>query len=194
MLAALLGFLTATAVTALAQRTPSSIQRRVEQLNRQNEQFERDNLGREATGKTGKTDRRQSQMLVAEVRKDLESLQTGYNQIVLAMAGNKSSDDPQILDAVIEIKECSIRLKHNLALPQAGDDQKKPAVAAAEPAIEAPLMTLRKHIYSFVMSPIFESPAVLNVEEAEKAGRDLDRIIELSQLISKHHVTKKSTP
>jgi hypothetical protein len=177
--------------TALAQRSPSSVQRRVDQLNKQGEQFERDNPDRVVKGDANKDARQRS---LAQVRKDLEGLQASYNRIVLAMAANKSVDEPQVVKEVVEINECSTRLKHNLALPQPKDDEKdKPAVAVSQPA-EPSLISLRKYIYSFVMNPIFESPAVLNIEEAGKASRDLDKIIELSQSISKHHVTKKNAP
>ena len=46
-------------------------------------------------------------------------------------------------------------------------------------------MILRQHIYDFITNPLFESPNVLDVEQSRKAGRDLDRIIELSESITK---------
>ena len=190
--AALFGFLLTTQITVSAQSgsRPSSIQRRVDQLNRQREEFERDNLGREVT--RDRIDRKRSQALLAEVKKDLASLQANYNQIVIAMAARKSVDDDQIVNAIDEIKHCSGRLKHNLALPEPKDDQSKPTDAAtAAQQTEAPLMTLRKHIFSFVMNPLFETPAVIDVEHAKNASRDLDKIIELSELLSKHHAKKK---
>ena len=190
LVAALFSVLVATEITAFAQRNPSSIQRRVDQLNRQGEQFERDNLGREVIG--DKDDRRRSQALIAEVRKDLETLQADYNQIVLAMATNKPVDDSRILHAVEEINHCSTRLKHNLALPEPKEEATKtPETATLPPPTEAPLMRLRKHIYSFVMNPLFETPAVVDVEQSKQASRDLDKIIRLSETISKHHSRKK---
>jgi hypothetical protein len=181
--AALFSLLIATQITVSAQggSRPSSIQRRIDQLNRQGEQFERDN----AVDEPHKNDRSRS-LALAEVRKELESLQASYNRIVLAMAANKPADDPQIIQAVVEIKHCSVRLKRDLALPQPKDDKEKPAdVAATAPDSKAPVMALRKYIYSFVMSPLFESPAVLDVAQAKNASRDLDKIIELSDSITK---------
>lgn len=190
LVAALFSVLVAIENTAFAQRNPNSIQRRVDQLNRQGEQFERDNLGREVTG--DKVDRRRSQALMAEVRRDLETLQADYNQIVLAMATNKP--DSQILRAVEEINLCSTRLKQNLALPEPKEEAtKKPETATMSPPTEAPLMRLRKHIYSFVMNPLFESPAVLDVEHAKNASRDLERIIEVSDSILRKHGQKKTS-
>jgi len=106
---------------------------------------------------------------------------------VRAMASQKTAND-QILDAVAVIKECSTRLKENLALPLPKDDKNKTsATDAVSNQPEDPLMTLRKHIYSFVMNPLFEAPAVLDVEQGRKASRDLERIIEISDSITKQH-------
>ncbi len=187
---ALGGVLFVTKDTAFAQRVPGSIQRRVDRLSRQGEQFERDNLGREVN----RSERRRPHALLADVRKDLETLQADYNKIVLAMAANKSADDDQILHAVGEINACAARLKHNLALPQPADDKSKALEpTTASQSTEPALMSLRKHIYNFVMNPLFESPAVLDVEQAKNASRDLDKIIEVSELISKHHGRRKSS-
>jgi hypothetical protein len=193
--AALFGLLLTTEVaSAQGGSRPSSIQRRVDVLNRQGEQYERDNPERDLKNDPRSNDRRRSQAVMAEVKKDLESLQAGYNQIVLAMAANKSIRDPQILQAVVEIKHSSTRLKHNLALPQSKDDKNKaPGTTAGAPESQAPVMALRKHIYSFVMNPLFESPAVLDLEQARSASRDLDRIIEISDSIVKSHGEKKSS-
>lgn len=193
MLGLPVGFLFTAQVTAMAQRTPSSIQRRVDQLNRQGEQYERDALGREAKGDSEKNDLRRSQALTAQIRKDLETLQAGYNQIVLAMAANKTANDLQILNAVVDVKESSTRLKQNLALPRLDDDkQKATETSAVVEHSEEQLITLRKHIYNFVMNSVFESPAVLDVEQAKKASRDLDKIIEVSESISKQLDKMKS--
>lgn len=184
ILAGIAGVLFTAEVNVFAQRSPSSIQRRVDQLNRQGEQFERDKLGRDVSRDPARNDRRRAQSLM-EIKKDLEALQRGYNQIVTAMAANKSADDAEILNAVHDIKECSVRLKHNLVLPQPKDEKGKAANETLDgPPDEASLRNLRKHIYDFVMNPLFESPAVLDVEQAKNASRDLDKVIEISEAIS----------
>lgn len=196
LVAVFVGILFITEITVVAQggARPSSIQRRVEQLNRQGEQFERDNLGQNVSDESGKEDRRRSRELRAQIKKDLEGLQAGYNQIVLMMAASKSGDDAQILHAVIQVNECSTRLKHNLALPQPKDEKSEAPATVTTTQTDAPLMTLRKRIYSFVMNPLFESPAVLDVEQAKKASRDLDEIIEVSESVSKQNAKKKTNP
>ena len=188
LIAAASGFVLATEITAFAQRDtrPSPVERRVQELKRQSEQYERDKLNRDLGGESDKSDRRRAQALAAQIKKDLEGLQAGYNQIVIAMAAKKTLPNDQILDAVAEIKECSTRLKDNLALPRPIDDKSQaPTPGAASEQTEAPLLTLQKHIYNFVMNPLFEAPAVLDVEQGKKASRDLDRIIEVSDSITK---------
>lgn len=179
--------LAASPCPSLAQRGgpgATAVGRRTDTLNRQGEQYERDTLSRENKGATDATgDRRPAQDVAGQVRHDFEGLQAAYNKIVLAMAPNGSHDPDSILDSVNEVKKCAARLKTNLALPRADGKGDKARGGAAEPQLEEALRMLRKHIYSFVTNPLFESAPVLNVEQAGKAGRDLDMILELSESI-----------
>jgi hypothetical protein len=164
-------------------RRPTSIDRRIDQLNRQSEQYERDKLRRDAKDEADNTnDRRRAQAAAAQVKQDFESLQAKYNQIVLAMTSKEGFNYDSISGAVAEVKKCSTRLKDNLSLPQPKDDKDEGAESEAVTGkIEELLMTLRKHLYSFLTNPLFESPSVLDVEQAGKASRDLEKIIELSK-------------
>jgi hypothetical protein len=194
LMATAAGLIMAAESSAIAQPRPSSIQRRVEQLNRQGEQYERDNPDRDAAGGPNRKDRSESTALMARVRKDLEGLQANYNHIVIEMASRKTLPDNQILKAVTEIRDRSMRLKHDLALPQPKDEERKaPLNSAASDQGDAVLMALREHIYRFLMNPIFEAPAVLDVEHGKKASRDLDKIIEISDNISRHYVKKQAS-
>jgi hypothetical protein len=186
--------LVSTEIAVLAQRParPSPVERRVDVLNRQGEEYERDKQNRDVETESEKGDRRRAEALMAQIKKDLESLQSGYNQIVLAMASKPGLGNDQILEAITEIKGCSTRLKRNLALPRP-NKSKAPTTEATAEQSEEPLLSLRKHIYNFVMNPIFAGPAVLDVEEGKKASRDLDMIIELSDSITKKQdKTRKS--
>jgi len=177
---------------SLAQRGgpgATAVGRRTDTLNRQGEQYERDRLSRESKGKGAADEpgeRRPSRETAGQVRRDFEGLQAAYNRIVLAMAPEGSRDLDSILDAVGEVKKCAAGLRAHLALPRAEDDERKTRDDAAEPQMEEALLMLRKHIYSFVTNPLFESAPVLNVEQAGKAGRDLDMILELSEGIRRN--------
>ena len=173
--------------SSLAQRgSPgaAAAERRTDTLNRQGEQYEREHLGREGKDPAGTPgDRRRAQDVAGQVKHDFEGLQAAYNRIVLAMRPGGSHDFDSILESVREVKKCATRLRANLALPRGKvEEEKAPGAAGAAP-VEESLLLLRKHIYSFVTNPLFEAAPVLNVEQAEKAGRDLDMILELSESI-----------
>lgn len=166
---------------------PTPVDRRMEHMTRQGEQYERDKLNSDLKGGANNPrDRKRAEALAAQVRHDFEVLQAGYNRIVIAMASKKGLDYDSVLGAVAEIRKCSHRLKNNLALPRPkGDEDKEVQGEAIPERVEESLLMLRKHVYSFVTSPLFEAPAVLDVEQAKKASRDLDRVIELSESIGK---------
>jgi hypothetical protein len=180
--------LAASAGAALAQRGgpgATAVGRRTDTLNRQGEQYERDQLSRESKGAaTSKQDRRRAQEIAEQVRHDFEGLQAAYNRIVVAMSPKGSHDLDSILDSVGEVKKCAARLRTNLALPRPKEEEAHKAQADAGAAqTEESLLLLRKHIYSFVTNPLFEAAPVLNVEQAGKAARDLEMILELSESI-----------
>jgi len=184
-------------VAALLLAAPSHAQRgspgaaaagrRNDTLNRQGEQYERDRLSREGQNPSGKPDdRRAARELAERIKRDFEGLQAGYNEIVLAMRPGGSHDLDSILDSVEEVKKCAARLRASLALPRAKDAEEKGREAAGAAPVEETLLMLRKHIYSFVTNPLFEAAPVLDVEQATKAGRDLDMILELSEGIMRN--------
>jgi hypothetical protein len=120
--------------------------------------------------------------LAAQVKKDFEDLQAAYNRIVIAMASKQRLDHDSVMASVADVHRCAARLKDNLALPQTKGDEGAAARVGSPPArMEESLMTLRKHIYDFVTNPLFEAAAGLDVVQAGKAARDLERIIELSE-------------
>lgn len=163
----------------------ASIQRRVDELNRQGEQYEREQLKADLKGRPNKpADRKRVQARAAEVEQDFNNLQASYNKIVLAMAKAGFAYE-SVSGAMSEITKCSTRLKQNLALPQPTDAPETQQQPDSE-RIEGLLLELRKHIYSFVTNPLFESQGVLNVEQAKNASSDLEKIIELSKLIRRN--------
>lgn len=160
--------------------------RRAEKMQRQNEEYERDNLKREMETGSHKPNGRRNEAVTAQVKQDFEKLQAAYNRIVLAMASKGGFNLNSVLAEVADVKKHSTRLKSNLALPQPEDDGKKSvAKPQADGQIEESLLTLRKHIYDFITNPLFDAPAVYKIDEARKAGRDLERVIELSESFGK---------
>jgi hypothetical protein len=196
-LVAVLCIVAASESSTLAQagrEIPSSLERRVDQLNRQGVEYERDSLNAELKGGShGPRDQKRNKMVAAEIQEDFEGLQAGYNRIVLTMASKKEPADDAVMNAVAEIRKCSTRLKTNLALPALDDKEQKEARSDAASDKMEPILMLRKYVYSFVTNPLFESKGVLDLRQAKKAGQDLDMIIKLSESIKKEGDKPKNT-
>ena len=169
-----------------AQRPSYPVGRRIEQMNRQVDQYERDEQHRDVEGKiVSTTDRKRSQTTVAQVKEDFERLQAIYNQMVVAMSAKKPLDRAFVSESLAGINKCSSRLKTNLALPQAKDKLQEKHSSNEEPQLQTSLTLLLNHISSFVTNPMFESSGVLDVELSTRASRDLEEIIHQSSTIRK---------
>lgn len=184
------GFVTAFEISIFAQssRTITSVERRVDQMKRQGEQFERDSMNRELNGKNRKAaDSKRTQAIKAQIKEDFAALQSAYNDIVVSLqSGGAAVDRDFVLEAASDIKKYAVRLKENLALPKpekdAVDDEKKEDLNLDDR--RKSLLALCQHIYNFVTNPIFNEPTTgLDIDLAAKAGREMDKIIELSEKI-----------
>jgi hypothetical protein len=179
----------ATEGAALAQRGRElGAARRQEHMNRQAAEHERDNLNRDLDPATANAaERKRAHATAAQVRHDFESLQAGYNRIVLALSPKRAAEAADTLPAVVaEVNKCATRLRQNLALPRPQDGEaRKPRPAPAPAEADVPLAALGRHLHSFLTNPLFEAANVLDVGHATRAGRDLDRIIELSDGMKK---------
>lgn len=177
----------------VAQRPSYPVGRRIEQMNRQVGQYERDEQYRDVEGKTEATaDRKRNQTTVAQVKEDFERLQAIYNQLVVALTSKKPVDDAFLSESLAGINKCSTRLKTNLALPQTKQELHAKPSSNEETQLKASLTVLLNHISRFVTNPMFESTGVLDVELSTKASRDLEEIIHQSSTIRKR--TEKHKP
>jgi hypothetical protein len=160
--------------------------RRIEEMNRQTEQYDRE-LTRHGEKKGESVDRKRSRATTTQVRDDFQRIQTIYNEIVLAMSGGKTLDDKFTAEAVEGINKTANRLRENLALPRIEDKDKHPRKGQDinEFQLSASLKSLCTHISDFVTNPLFASTGVLDVDLTFKASRDLNEIIELSDALKK---------
>ena len=171
-------------VYAQSTRTVTPVDRRIEQINRQIQRSERDNMTREMKGENRKAvNSRQSQAIKTQIKEDFEALQTAYNKIVINLQSGSSERD-FVLEAAADVKKYAARLKDNLALPE----PEKVVTNEAEEELNLndrrkSLRTLCQHIYNFVTNPIFNEPTGLDVDKAANAGREIDKIIEISEKI-----------
>lgn len=188
--------LAATAAAVFAQgggsrgTPPTSVERREDLSNRQATEYEIERSSRELKkGPETPADRKRAQEVAEQIKHDFGRLQESHNQIVLFMVDKEglNHNHDSVFQAVAEIRKYAMRLKANLALPK--PQEEKGAVDASQDRdneqLEDSLMTLRQHIYNFVTNPLFATVGVLNLEQGRKARLDLDRIIELSESITK---------
>jgi len=96
-----------------------------------------------------------------------------------------AASDPQTLDfefvsrSAAEIRKRSLRLKKNLALPEAAPVD-RPAVEVSLGPLRSSLAVLSKLIDEFVSNPMFEESRLTDTQLSLKARRDIEAIIGLS--------------
>jgi hypothetical protein len=123
----------------------------------------------------------------AQVSEDFQRILTLHNEIVRAIGANRSLSYQFISDATGEIRKRSARLQSSLKLqepePTTPNRQAETDLKAMQTKDE--LILLCKQIESFVRNPIIEKPGTVDAEQLEKARRDLQSVVELSEEIKK---------
>lgn len=180
-------FLAAFGISTLGQspRQMATIERRVNTMNRQAAEYERENM---ASDKKGDADRaisaKRAKLIRAEIEEDLNALQTTYNDTVTALQAKGELGSDFARESASKVKKHASRLKSNLSLPKPDKDEERLSLEALPDGTRAALTALCKRIYEFVTNPIFETHAGLNLEHAAKARRDLDSIIRFSDKLA----------
>jgi hypothetical protein len=121
--------------------------------------------------------------LFAEIREDFTRLQIINNEMMRTVFVKGNVDRELIAATTAEIYKRAMRLNANLALPKISDKMKnrKPDDAQDARSLQAGLLTLDRHIVSFVTNPLFKQPNVVDAQNALKARSDLNLIISLSE-------------
>ncbi len=179
-------FITTFEIPAFAQsRGTYPIDRRIEEINRQGREYERDRLNRELNGKNPKpVDSKLSQAEKKKIVEDFTALQNSYNKAVVNLQSGETIDRRFVLETTADIKKYAARLKESLALPE----PQKNASEETNKEIDLDnrrksLFALCQHIFNFITNPIFNEPIGLDIVQAAKAKRELYEIIELSNKI-----------
>ena len=141
------------------------------------------------------SDSRRSQAMMDQVDEDFQRILTLHNEMVRAIAANKSLSYQFISDAAGEIRKRSARLQSSLNLhgsePAAGnrgpgDDLKSMETDLKSMETKDELILLCRRIESFIKNPIIETPGTVNAQQLDKARRDLESVVKLSGVIKKH--------
>ena len=146
-------------------------------------QFRMLEMEREAANPTTPEEQK---IALEQIAEDYKQLQLINNKMMGASIPARELNYQNISQSLSEIRKRANRLRNNLRLPNVGTktkDEYKRAVDGAQ--LKSNLLTLDKSIMSFVGNAIFKNPDVVNLEEAKKARRELETIINTSQLIAK---------
>src|SRR6266478_1674340 len=130
-------------------------------------------------------DPKRSQAMMDQVSEDFQRILTLHNEIVRAIAANRSLSYQFISDATGEIRKRSARLQSSLKLekPEPTTENRGTGLKALEMKDE--LILLCRQIESFVRNPIIDKPGTVDAQQLEKARYDLQSIVELSDEIKK---------
>ena len=132
-------------------------------------------------------DPKRSQALMDQVGEDFERILTLHNEIVRAIAANRSLSYQFISDATGEIRKRSARLQSSLKLqkPEPTTDNRPTVTDVKVMQTKDELILLCQKIESFIRNPIIEKPGTVEPQQLEKARVDLQSVVELSEAIKK---------
>ena len=165
---------------------PPVLERREADMAREREARQREELRRSLGRRPARVaNLRYVQAVIAQVKQDFERIQIARNEIVRTI-GN-GLDYKFVSQVTGEIKKRASRLEENLALPEPQENEKRVVNQGElnEAQVRVALLMLCDRIESFVKSPIFETPGVLDVQHSTKASSDLESILKLSGTVRK---------
>jgi hypothetical protein len=132
-------------------------------------------------------DPKRSQAMMVQVGEDFQRILTLHNEIVRAIAANRSLSYQFISDATGEIRKRSARLQSSLKLPKPAPTTENRGTETDLKAMQTKdeLILLCKQIENFVRNPIIEKPGTVDAQQLGKARKDLQSVVELSDAIKK---------
>ena len=143
-------------------------------------------LNRLGSDKGPPNDPRRSQAMMDQVSEDFQRILTLHNEIVRAIAANRSLSYKFISDATGEIRKRAARLQSSLKLekPEAVTKNRTgPDLKLMQTKDE--LLLLCKQIESFVRNPIIDQPGTVDAQQLGNARKDLQSVVEISDAIKK---------
>jgi hypothetical protein len=130
--------------------------------------------------------KRDAQTIMAEVNDDFARLRVINDELKAVVASSATPNYKILSDQAIEIKKRGNRLKGNLAaLPKGEKEEKQPkeAVPADDAQLRSLLATVNTALTSFLNNPVFSDMGTLDNQLALKARRDLEYVIDLSDVV-----------
>ncbi len=177
-----IGSLIAFSAPIAGQSSGDPAKAQMQEMNRREIQ-----LNSTGSEKATPNDPKRSQALMDQVGEDFERILTLHNQIVRAIAANRSLSNQFISDATGEIRKRSARLQSSLKLqkPEPTTDNRPTVTDVKVMQTKDELILLCQKIESFIRNPIIEKPGTVEPQQLEKARVDLQSVVELSEAIKK---------
>lgn len=131
-----------------------------------------------------------------QLKQDFKRIQVLRNNLSRHLTAEGPLDLKAIADAAGELNKRANRLKTYLVPQTSGGNDEKPRgqIELDDALMKSALVTLCQRIDSFTGSPVFKALDVVDVEQAAKAGGDLQGIIRLSARIKDGAERMNKTP
>lgn len=126
---------------------------------------------------------KEQQIKFAQVKADFESIQNLQTAIIKAYTTGKRINYEKIHDSAAEMTNKARRLDENLF--GAKQNQKIKVENAKQKSIRDLIIELDNSIGKFVSSPIFKDTKLVDLETSQKTRIDLEKLLTLSEILSK---------
>jgi hypothetical protein len=124
------------------------------------------------------------QLALEQVQDDFVHIQLINKHLGLSALGRADLDLKYVTKAAGEINKRAARLKENLALPEPTEPPREFTYTVENSAqLKAPIVALARLILDFTDNPYFKEASVLETQQADKARRDLESIILISERV-----------
>lgn len=123
--------------------------------------------------------------LFPEINEDFQRVQVLHNEIVRMLQSDKALNYDHLADLTGDVKKRCVRLRTNLALPEAEKTEAHPGHSEAidDPHLRKSIVELHDLVVSFVANPMFKNLGVVDAKVIVAARENLDGIIKLSEKI-----------
>jgi hypothetical protein len=130
----------------------------------------------------------EEQLALSQIADDYRNIQIINNKLMGTVIPSSAPDYKYIGATISEIRKRAERLHLNLRLakPKGEKDQRPTYQSATDlQSLKAALLTLDKAIMSFVQSPVFKNPDVIDVKHVTQLVVDLETILGFSKELNR---------
>jgi hypothetical protein len=114
-------------------------------------------------------------MLIAEIQKDADQLQSNNSKLQESMKTTTVPDYKRIAGYASEMRKAVLRLQTNLAIPKPETQEEKAEIVSGLPTeqLKSSVLALERLVSEFVASEVLQRPIAVDAQLFTKAGQDL---------------------